>query len=116
MSDLRTPLAPPPGGAEPTVTTSGLVKSFGSDVVLVGIDLTVPRGTIVGLIGPSGCGKTTLVRQLTGLAVPTDGTVRVLGEDPADFTSETRARIGYMPQQPVLFPTLSVWGNLTFIS
>ena len=116
MNDLPAPLPPPLGEAEPTVTTAGLVKSFGDEVVLEGIDLTVPRGTILGLIGPSGCGKTTLVRQLTGLAVPTDGTVRVLGEDPADFTPATRVRIGYMPQAPVLFPNLSLWGNLTFIS
>ncbi len=111
-----TQLPPPGGGTAPIVATTGLVKSFGHEVVLDGVDLTVARGTILGLIGPSGCGKTTLVRQLTGLAAPSDGTVRVLGRDPLEFDAATRARIGYMPQLPVLFPTLSVWGNLTFMS
>ena len=105
-----------PPSADPVVVTEGLTKSFGDEVVLDGIDLTVDRGTIVGLIGPSGCVKTTLVRQLIGLAAPSGGTVRVFGEDPVDFSVAARSRIGYMPQQPVLFPTLSVWGNLTFIS
>src|SRR3954467_1395696 len=106
-----------PGTAgDDVVRTQGLVKAFDDDVVLDHIDFAVPRGRIVGLIGPSGCGKTTLVRQLIGLAAPTDGTGRVLGEDPLDFTVATRSRIGYMPQLPVLFPTLSLWGNLSFIS
>ena len=98
------------------VVTEGLTKSYGDDVVLDRVDLAVPRGRIVGLIGPSGCGKTTLVRQLTGLAAPTAGTARVFGEDPLDFSIPTRSRIGYMPQLPVLFQTLSLWGNLTFMS
>jgi len=98
------------------VVTEGLVKSFGDDRVLDGIDLTIPRGSILGLIGPSGCGKTTLVRQLLGLDAPTEGEVRTLGEDPTKFSTATRSRLAYMPQLPVLFPTLSLWGNLTFIS
>ena len=98
------------------VVTEGLVKSFGDDRVLDGIDLTIPRGSILGLIGPSGCGKTTLVRQLIGLDAPTEGEVRTLGEVPTKFSTSTRSRLAYMPQLPVLFPTLSLWGNLTFIS
>jgi ABC-2 type transport system ATP-binding protein len=101
---------------EAVAVTEGLVKSFGGTRVLDDIDLVVPHATIVGLIGPSGCGKTTLVRQLLGLAEPNEGRVRVFGEDPVDFTRQMRSRLGYMPQHPVLFPTLSVWGNLTFVS
>src|SRR3954454_18130897 len=98
------------------IVTQGLVKSFGDERVLDGIDLNVPRGVILGLIGPSGCGETTLVREMIGLDAATAGEVRTLGEIPTKSTTSPRSRLAYMPQLPVLFPTLSVWGNLTFIS
>ena len=100
----------------PMVRTSALVKQYGETRALDGVDLRVEPGVIVGLIGPSGCGKTTLVRNLTGITAPTSGEVSVFGIDPARFTTRTRSRFGYMPQLPVLFPTLTVWGNLTFMS
>src|SRR4051795_454967 len=107
---------PPPQPADAVITTSGLSKKFGNQLALDDIDLTVPRGAIVGLIGPSGCGKTTLVRTLIGVLPPTSGEVRVFGTDPARFSVRERGRFGYMPQLPVLFPNLSLWGNLNFIA
>ena len=89
---------------------------FGSQRALDEISFAVPAGTIVGLIGPSGCGKTTLVRTLTGILAPTEGTVRVFGADPRTFSAQQRTRFGYMPQLPILFPNLSVWANLNFIA
>lgn len=76
----------------------------------------VPEGTILGLIGPSGCGKTTTVRLALGLYRPQKGTIRVLGADQATFRAEHRARIGYIPQQFVLYPNLSVAENAEFIA
>jgi ABC-2 type transport system ATP-binding protein len=90
------------------------VRSFGHQVVLDGIDLTVPRGSIVGLVGPSGCGKSTLIRILLGIREPTAGDVEVLGVRPTDASPGQRARIGYLPQLPSLFPNLSLWNNLRF--
>jgi len=98
------------------VVTRGAGKSFGGDAVLRDLDLVIERGTIVGVIGPSGCGKTTMIRMLTGISPATVGDVRVLGVDPVHFDSTTRTRIGYMPQIPVLYPKLSLWANLNFIS
>lgn len=107
--------------ASPEATTAvieaaGVTKTFGDQVALDGIDLTVPEGSIVGLIGPSGCGKSTLVRVLTGIIEPTAGQVSVFGHDPSSATSALRARFGYMPQMPVLFPNLTLWANLNFMA
>jgi ABC-2 type transport system ATP-binding protein len=102
-------------GQKPDVVdTCGLTKAFGEIRAVEGLTFKIPRGTIFGLIGPSGCGKTTTVRLLTGIYRPTDGQAWVLGEDPTEFSQDTRARIGYMLQQPVLYPDLTVWENLDF--
>jgi ABC-2 type transport system ATP-binding protein len=74
----------------------------------------VPRGTIFGFVGPSGCGKTTTVRLLTGFYKPTSGALSVLGKNPADFLKPDREKIGYLIQQFVLYPELTVWENLNF--
>ena len=75
----------------------------------------VPRGAICGLLAPSGGGKTTLIRLITGAYVPTAGELLVLGSRPSAFSFAQRRRIGYMPQQFVLYPELSVERNLDFI-
>ncbi len=64
---------------------------------LRGVDLEVTPGTAFGLIGPNGAGKTTFVKTLLGIALPTSGTVRLLGGDPAD--PRVRARVGYLPER-----------------
>lgn len=76
----------------------------------------VPAGSILGMIGPSGCGKTTTVRLALGLYRPQQGTLRVLGVDPTAFRAAHRARIGYIPQQFVLYPNLSVAENAEFMA
>jgi ABC-2 type transport system ATP-binding protein len=96
------------------VHASGLTKRYGKDAGVFDIDLEVATGQIVGLIGPSGSGKTTTVRLTTGLLTPDSGSVEVLGQDPLRFTTETRARIGYMAQESVFFPDLTLRENLNF--
>ncbi|MGY2060675.1 ATP-binding cassette domain-containing protein, partial [Nocardia gipuzkoensis] len=65
----------------PAISVAGLRKSFGDHVVLDGIDLTVPRGTIFSLLGPNGAGKTTTVQILSTLLRADDGDIRVGGHD-----------------------------------
>lgn len=100
--------------AENVVETQDLIKSFGAEVAVQSLSMYVPRGRIFGFIGPSGCGKTTTVRLLTGYYRPTSGTLSVLGKDPADFTQADREKMGYLIQQFVLYPDLTVWENLNF--
>jgi len=82
--------------------------------VVQGLSFEVQRGTIFGIIGPSGGGKTTTVRMLLGVMRPTSGNLRVLGREPHRFRRRDRERLGYMPQQFVLFPELSVMENMGF--
>lgn len=89
---------------------------FDDEAILSELSLTVSSGTILGLIGPSGSGKTTTVRLLTGALTPTEGVVRVLGEDPRAFRRKTRERIGYMPQSFTLYPDLTARENVDFVA
>lgn len=91
-----------------------LTKIFGEDVAVQSLNLQLPRGTIFGFVGPSGCGKTTTVRMLTGFYKPTSGTLSVLGKAPSEFSKSDREKIGYLTQQFVLYPDLTVWENLNF--
>lgn len=90
------------------VETQDLTKTFGEDIAVQSLNMQVPRGTIFGFVGPSGCGKTTTVRLLTGFYKPTSGTLSVLGKNPADFSDSDREKIGYLIQQFVLYPDLTV--------
>ncbi len=62
------------------LATRGLRKSYGSQIALAGLDLSVPTGTVYGFLGPNGAGKTTTMRLLTGLIHPDAGSVRALGK------------------------------------
>ncbi|MBA3778102.1 MAG: ABC transporter ATP-binding protein [Chloroflexi bacterium] len=93
----------------------GVTRKFGELTAVDDLSFTVRRGTILGLIGPSGSGKTTTIRLLTGAVEPTQGRVRVLGEEPRRFRRRTRERIGYMPQSFVLYPDLTAEENVDFM-
>jgi len=99
---------------DPAIIADELTKRFEEEAGVFDLDLRVESGRIVALIGPSGSGKTTTVRLMTGLLAPDSGTISVLGQDPTRFTSETRARIGYMAQDSVFFPDLTLRENLNF--
>lgn len=96
------------------VQAQELTKMFGEETAVDSLTMHVPRGTIFGFIGPSGCGKTTTVRMLTGVHKPTSGTVTVLGKNPYEFSKSDREKIGYLIQNFVLYPELTVWENLNF--
>jgi ABC-2 type transport system ATP-binding protein len=98
------------------VTIDRASKRFGDDFALTDVTFSVREGSIVGIIGPSGAGKTTLVRLMTGALAPTEGEVRVMGEDPLRFKRATRERIGYMPQSFALYPDLTTRENVDFVA
>jgi ABC-2 type transport system ATP-binding protein len=96
------------------LSARGLTRRFDQDAGVFDLDIDVSGGQIVALIGPSGSGKTTTVRLLAGLLAPDAGTMTVLGEDPREFTGATRSRVGYMAQESVFFPDLTLRENLNF--
>ena len=108
-----TPTSP---ASEPVIAMSGVSRRFGDLWALRDLSMDVAPGSILGLIGPSGSGKTTTIRLLTGTLEPTTGDIRVLGEDPARFSTHTRERIAYMPQLFSLYPDLTARENVGFVA
>jgi ABC-2 type transport system ATP-binding protein len=96
------------------IQTQGLCKRFGDVTAVDGLDLTVRRGEIFGLVGPDGAGKTTTLRLLAGILRPTAGRAEVAGFDVVAAPEEVKARIGYLSQRFSLYGDLTVWENIAF--
>ena len=93
----------------PAVATRSLVKRFGENAALRGLDLTVPDGAVYAFVGPNGAGKTTTLRLLLGLLRADGGEVEVLGRQPEAEGPAVRARIGYVPESHEIgYPWLTV--------
>jgi ABC-2 type transport system ATP-binding protein len=100
----------------PAIAVSGLRKAYGDKIVLDGIDLDVPAGTVFSLLGPNGAGKTTTVNVLTTLLKPDGGTVRVAGHDVATQPREVRAVIGVTGQFAAVDDLLTGEENLRLMA
>ena len=92
----------------------GLSKSFEKNL-FKDLNLNLKSGEIIAIVGPSGCGKTTLLRCICGLETLDSGTIKLGGIDITDTRAEERG-IGMIFQKPVLYPHLSVSGNLSLAS
>jgi lipooligosaccharide transport system ATP-binding protein len=90
----------------------GLVKRFGELVAVAGIDLDVRPGEAFGFLGPNGAGKSSTMRMIGCVSPVTEGTLRILGRDPAADGPEIRARLGVVPQQDTLDLELTVRENV----
>jgi len=80
------------------------------------VSFTVNKGEILGFLGPNGAGKTTTMRILTGFMPATSGTARVAGFDVFNDSLEVRRRIGYLPENPPLYPDMTVGAYLDFVA
>jgi ABC-2 type transport system ATP-binding protein len=104
--------------AHPTpaaVEAHGLGKRYGEQWALRDLDVSVPRGTVLGLLGHNGAGKTTAIRILTTLALPTEGTAAVAGHDVVTSPDDIRRSIGVAAQEATVDGLLSSRGNLIMI-
>ena len=98
------------------ISTRGLVKRYGTQPALQGLDMSVPTGVVYGFLGPNGAGKTTLMRILVGLLHPDAGDVQLLG---SPFRRSDRRRlfgVGSLIEQPSFYPYLSGRENLRVLS
>ena len=96
----------------PLIEGRGLTKRFGSFVAVDGIDFEVGDGETFGFLGPNGAGKTTAMRMIGCVSPVSDGTLRILGMDPARDGPRIRSRLGVVPQEDNLDTELTVWDNL----
>jgi len=101
---------------ELVIETQGLTKHYGDFVAVDGLDMTVRRGEVFGVLGPNGSGKTTTILMLLGLTEPTAGRVRVLGFDPVRQSLSVKARVGYLPEQLGFYENLTARENLIYIA
>lgn len=102
----------PAAAAITPVSLRGVSQRFGRKVVLRGVDLDLPAGSITGLVGANGAGKTTLFSILAGLLQPDAGVRRFAGREVTDVDLGLRARIAHVAHGPQLYPGLSARGNL----
>ena len=129
MTQLHSaPDSPPQGRADPDAATgdsvaaptantrclaTGVKKSFGTQPILRGVDLSIPEGAFAVLVGPSGCGKSTLLRLIAGLEQADEGRIELLGRDVTKLPPRDRD-IAMVFQSYALYPHLTVRDNLAF--
>ena len=98
------------------IHVSGLRVDYADGPAVCGVDLTVPPGTVLGVIGPRNAGKTTLLRAIAGLAQVSEGQITLSRGVPGPSADEPTATLGYMPAWPALYPELRVWECLDVLA
>jgi ABC-2 type transport system ATP-binding protein len=99
-----------------TIEVENLSKTYGTTQAINRLNFRVETGQILGLLGPNGAGKTTTMRILSGFLPATSGTARIAGFDVHEQSMAVRQRIGYLPETPPLYPTMTVEGYLHFVA
>ncbi len=97
------------------VETHGLTRRFGDLLAVDHLDLAVPSGSFYGFLGPNGAGKSTTLKCLTGLLRPSEGSMTILGRDPASAAMEIKRETGVVPEEEALFERLTASETLTFV-
>ena len=96
------------------IEVSHLTKQYGSHLAVDDVSFTVADGQICGLLGPNGAGKSTIMNILTGYLSATSGQVTVAGHPLPEEADAAKACVGYLPEQPPLYPEMTVQEYLTF--
>lgn len=91
-------------------------KCYHDFIAVHDLSFQVNPGEVLGLIGPNGAGKTTTLRSIAGIIPPTQGTIKVCGHDIAGDSIPAKQELAYIPDDPHLFDSLSVWEHFEFIA
>jgi ABC-2 type transport system ATP-binding protein len=103
-------------GDVPVIDVAAVTRRFGSKAALDGVSLSIPPGTVLGLVGENGAGKTTLIKHILGLLRAETGSVRVFGLDPAEQPVPVLAQIGYLSEEPDLPGWMRVQELMRYVS
>lgn len=95
------------------IEVSHLTKQYGNHLAVDDVSFTVADGQICGLLGPNGAGKSTIMNILTGYLSATSGQVTVAGHPLPEEADAAKACVGYLPEQPPLYPEMTVQEYLT---
>jgi ABC-2 type transport system ATP-binding protein len=97
------------------IQAENLKKVFGKKVAVEDLNLNVTSGEIYGFLGPNGAGKTTTIKMLTGILMPTEGTVRILDLDMLTDEIEIKRKIAFVPDEPKMYDNLKGWEFANFL-
>jgi ABC-2 type transport system ATP-binding protein len=100
----------------PMIQVNNFTKTYNDFVAVQNLSFRVAAGEILGLVGPNGAGKTTTLRVLSGIIPPGSGELTVAGHDIIGDPIAAKQALGYIPDDPRLFDTLTVWEHLEFIA
>ena len=98
------------------IEVTSLSKTYGDYTAVSNVSFSADKGDVVGFLGPNGAGKTTTIRMLATYLPPTSGTASIAGFDVVRQADEVRRRIGYLPENPPLYPEMTVFEYLKFIA
>ncbi|MGN0754403.1 MAG: ABC transporter ATP-binding protein [Aristaeellaceae bacterium] len=99
---------------EPTLRVEHLTKRYGARTALSDVSFEAKRGEVIALLGPNGAGKSTLMNMLTGYIAMTEGKAAVCGWDVQRQPMQARRQVGYLPEQPPLYPDMTVTEYLRY--
>jgi len=97
------------------IEVTNLVRRYGPHIAVDHASFRIEKGEIVGFLGPNGAGKSTTMNILTGYLSSTEGTVKVDGQDILEYPTEIKRKIGYLPENPPLYPDMTVKEYLSFV-
>ena len=116
LEKLKQPKLPEEVLQTPAIQIKNLTKYYGKKAAVSQLNLEVNPGEIVGLVGPNGAGKTTTLRILTGIIRQTSGSVVVNGHDINKEPIKAKSILGYIPEKPTCYPSLTVKEYVTFMA
>ena len=99
-----------------TIEVEGVSRKYDDFLAVNNVRFSVPKGQIVGLLGHNGAGKTTTIKMITGFLEPTEGVVKIHGQQVDKDPIQVQKRIGYLPEHSPLYPEMSVVEYLEFVA